>query len=222
VGIGIGGMSQVFNFGNLLWHYSLPTVSVQASNGDWMRLSRADLFKARWEPRGDGDMLLRFRHQRWVRTTGLAAKLGVRQQPLSGKEDATLVGHDAVQAMARLLPALNRGGGGARDVEHAVGLIEEAGDVRRVFDTAGRSKRRSNFEVMAWTGESAKPDALVSLTRPVRLALEMALHEDDERRAMAGELGALYARWEEAERVARIADRELTALPDSAPRSSEV
>jgi hypothetical protein len=40
----------------------------------------------------------------------------------------------------------------------------------------------------------------------------MALHEDDERRAMASELGALYARWEEAERVARIADRELTPL----------
>jgi hypothetical protein len=47
----------------------------------------------------------------------------------------------------------------------------------------------------------------------VRLALEMALHEDDERRAMAGELGALYARWEEAERIARIADGELTRLP---------
>jgi hypothetical protein len=41
----------------------------------------------------------------------------------------------------------------------------------------------------------------------------MALHEEDERRALAGELGALYTRWEEAERVARIADGELTRLP---------
>jgi hypothetical protein len=52
------------------------------------------------------------------------------------------------------------------------------------------------------------------LLSPVnRLAAEMALHEDDERRALAGELGALYARWEEAERIARIADGELTRLP---------
>jgi hypothetical protein len=216
VGIGVGALSQVINVGNLLWHYSLPTVSVKAANGDWMRLSRADLFKARWEPREEGEMLVRFRHQRWVPTSGLAAKLGVRQKPLTGREDATLVGEDAVQAMARLLPALNRGGGGAREVEQAVGLIEDAGDVRRVFDRANRSKRRSALDVMTWTGESAKPDALVSLTRPVRLALEMALHEDDERRAMSGELGALYARWEEAERVARIADRELSALTGTA------
>jgi hypothetical protein len=58
--------------------------------------------------------------------------------------------------------------------------------------------RRSLFG----TGES------IGLLSPVsRLAAEMALHEDDERRALAGELGALYARWEEAERTAAIADR---------------
>jgi hypothetical protein len=196
----------------------LPTVSVQAANGDWMRLSRSDLFKARWEPRDAGEVVVRFRHRRWVPTSGLVARLGVRQKPLTGKEDATLAGEEAVQAMARLLPALNRGGGAAREVEQAVGLIEDAGDVRRVFDRAYGSKRRSTLDVMTWTGESAKPDALVSLTRPVRLALEMALHEDDERRAMSGELGALYARWEEAERVARIADSELSALPGAASR----
>ena len=43
----------------------------------------------------------------------------------------------------------------------------------------------------------------------VRLAAEMALHEDDERRALAGELGALYARREEAERIVRIDDAKL-------------
>ena len=212
VGIGIGGLSQVINVGNLFWHYSLPTVGVRAANGDWMRLSRADLFKARWEPRGDGELLLRFRHQRWTATGGLLARVGLRERPLTGKEEATLVGDDAMRAMARLLPALNRGGGRAREVEHAVGLVEQAGDVRAVFDVARQSKRRSALDVMTWTGETARPDALVALSRPVRLALEMALHEDDERRAMSGELGALYARWEEAERVARIADRELTTL----------
>jgi hypothetical protein len=39
------------------------------------------------------------------------------------------------------------------------------------------------------------------------LALEMALNEEDERRAMEGELAALEAAWREAEEIAAIADR---------------
>lgn len=43
-----------------------------------------------------------------------------------------------------------------------------------------------------------------------RLALEMALHEDSERRALEGELAQLEAAWREAEEIAAIAD----VLPD--------
>jgi hypothetical protein len=46
---------------------------------------------------------------------------------------------------------------------------------------------------------------------PVILALEMALHEETERRAMEGELAVLEAMWREAEEIAAIADR----LPDT-------
>jgi hypothetical protein len=46
----------------------------------------------------------------------------------------------------------------------------------------------------------------------------MLLHEEDERRAMAGELGELYSRWEQAERIAHIADGALSALPATGPR----
>jgi hypothetical protein len=53
-----------------------------------------------------------------------------------------------------------------------------------------------------------------SPTRPdsgaAALALEMALHEEAERRAMEEELTALRSAWEEAELIATIAD----ALPD--------
>ena len=41
----------------------------------------------------------------------------------------------------------------------------------------------------------------------LRLALEMSLHEADERRALEGELAVLETRWREAEEVAAIADR---------------
>jgi hypothetical protein len=39
-----------------------------------------------------------------------------------------------------------------------------------------------------------------------RLALEMVTHEDDERRALEGELAVLEARWKEAEEIAGISD----------------
>jgi len=49
------------------------------------------------------------------------------------------------------------------------------------------------------------------LHTPFALALEMALTEESERRALEGELAALKAAWREAEEIAAIAD----ALPDT-------
>jgi hypothetical protein len=47
------------------------------------------------------------------------------------------------------------------------------------------------------------------------LALEMALHEETERRALDGELAMLEGMWREAEQIAAIADRlpEVDAEP---------
>ncbi|HET7276075.1 MAG TPA: hypothetical protein VFI91_12980 [Longimicrobiaceae bacterium] len=50
----------------------------------------------------------------------------------------------------------------------------------------------------------------VKLHRPNALALEMALHEESERRALEGELAELESAWRDAEEIAAIAD----ALPD--------
>ena len=47
------------------------------------------------------------------------------------------------------------------------------------------------------------------LPRSTRLALEMALHEEQERRALAGELIDLELAWREAEEIAGIADNLL-------------
>ncbi|HEX6039107.1 hypothetical protein [Longimicrobium sp.] len=53
------------------------------------------------------------------------------------------------------------------------------------------------------------------LTPVAALALEMALHDEQERRAMEGELAGLEAAWRQAEEIAAIAD----ALPDHLPPS---
>ena len=48
-----------------------------------------------------------------------------------------------------------------------------------------------------------------TLWEPTRLALEMALHEEQERRALEGELWMLERAWREAEEIAAISDNLL-------------
>jgi hypothetical protein len=110
------------------------------------------------------------------------------------KQIVTLEGDPAVQALGKLLPQLNRFGGSRERVTEAVSLIERVPDPMRFFDTAAR---------MAMSRAKAKISAL---PESVRLALEMAAHEDSERRALEGELALLEQAWKEAEEVAAIAD----------------
>ena len=110
------------------------------------------------------------------------------------KQIVTLVGDPAVQALGKLLPQLNRFGGSRERVTEAVSLIERVPDPMRFFDTAAR---------MAMSRAKSKISAL---PESVRLALEMAAHEDSERRALEGELALLEQAWKEAEEVAAIAD----------------
>lgn len=117
-----------------------------------------------------------------------------------------LSGADARRAAARLLPSVNGAGASARRVREAVALIERAGDAERWFSDAARRTRE-------WAREQSWGDsgAVRFLPAPVRLALEMAAHEETERRALEGELALLEAAWREADEIAAIADS--LALP---------
>jgi hypothetical protein len=110
------------------------------------------------------------------------------------KQIVTLHGDPAVQALGKLLPQLNRFGGSRDRVNQAVALLEREPDPRRFFDAAARHPGQG-----ATTKLSRLPEA-------TRLALEMAAHEDSERRALEGELALLEQAWKEAEEVAAIAD----------------
>lgn len=110
------------------------------------------------------------------------------------KRLVTLQGDAAVQALGKLLPQLNRFGGSRDRVSEAVSMIEREADPMRFFDVAARQ---------AMTREKAR---ISGLPEAMRLALEMAAHEDSERRALEGELALLEQAWKEAEEVAAIAD----------------
>jgi hypothetical protein len=107
-----------------------------------------------------------------------------------------LVGDEAERAAAFVLPAVNWAGAEQHEVRDAVGLIESSNRSPADFlrDTARR------FGVS---------DRLEKLPSAHRLALEMAAHEETERRAMEGELALLEAAWRQAEEVAEIADNLL-------------
>jgi len=113
---------------------------------------------------------------------------------------------DALPALAALLPAINGRGGTKRDVQTAVELVEQSGNVTRLVDTAASFAMKTSWSATA-------QGRLSTIPLEARLALEMMTHEDDERRALEGELAALEERWKEAEEIAEISDNMF--LPSS-------
>ncbi len=110
-----------------------------------------------------------------------------------------LHGHDARLAASLLLPKVNPLGGNEETVGGAVRWLEAAGGPEDAFATFARS----HIVRMPLDNVESK---IVTLHAEVRLALEMALHEEEERRALAGELSVLEWVWRHEEMLADLAD----------------
>lgn len=97
--------------------------------------------------------------------------------------------------------------GGSRDtVRNAVDLIETTGHPERYLVRIAEGQR--------FQGKKGVPGCVNKMPKPRKLALEMALHEEQERRALEGELWLLEKAWEEAEEIADISDKLF--LPEGA------
>jgi hypothetical protein len=114
-----------------------------------------------------------------------------------------LAGDAARRCAALLLPRINRSGASREKVQAAVGMIESAGEAARFLSAEAELSR---YEA----------GALPELDLETRLAIEMAVNEENERVALEGELALLELEWKEAEEIAAIAD-ELT-LPEEVQR----
>lgn len=107
-------------------------------------------------------------------------------------------GDAAMRLAGQLLPKINASGANAKQVREAVELIGHYPGPDQLFRAQARETRRIGRRVAS---------AIIAKFPPyVRLALEMASHEDQERRALEGELALLEAAWRQAEEVAKIAD----------------
>ena len=114
-----------------------------------------------------------------------------------------LGGDKALTAGGRLLARANWLGGAGRMVQNAVDQIDEIGDADGFLQkTAERFSRFHGRRMMA----KYRRVGAMSLLPVERLALEMAVNEEAERRALEGELAKLADEWKEAEEIAAIAD----------------
>lgn len=113
-----------------------------------------------------------------------------------GSEVVHFTDDDAQRAAGYVLPAINWAGAEKSEVVQAVQLIED-------------SRKGASEFLHSMASSTRAGRRLQDLPNATRLALEMATHEDSERRAMEGELALLEAAWRQAEEVAKIADNLL-------------
>ncbi len=174
--------------------------------GKLLRVSLRDAVDAKLFAVADGSWRLRVAHRLVSPTGRLLRTIGIRSSaPLLDVTYSTIEGDAARRALAQLLPATNLTGGSAVDIATAVDIIaaqphqpQRTGHYLTAPDPATRAMlERPHVQ-------------LGTLPAAYRLALEMSLHEADERRALDGELRELEARWREADEIAAIADSMFT------------
>ncbi|HEX6369223.1 MAG TPA: hypothetical protein VF006_09840 [Longimicrobium sp.] len=127
--------------------------------------------------------------------------------PGRGRSTADFRDDAARAVLARALPILNREGANRHEVRQAVDALTQAASAEAYIREVA-----ANRGVLG--GQRA--EGTKKLTPTGLRALEMALHEEQERRAMDGELAALQAMWRQAEEIAAIADA-LPGLPAPEP-----
>lgn len=170
-------LAQSGNFWHL-WVNGRARVKLRTDDGRVIRLKHIDLLGTRLRPAGDGS---RYR---------LEVRKGRTKEWFEGAEAERLVG--------MIMPQMNRRGGRQHTVADAVDQIEQRGHPDDFLaDVVAGNRFRDKKGI---------PGYVNKMPTPTKLALEMALHEEQERRALEGELWRLERAWEEAEEVAAISD----------------
>ncbi|MDB4872283.1 MAG: hypothetical protein JWL97_3287 [Gemmatimonadales bacterium] len=192
---GVGGL--IFNFANvsLTQYVQRRTVArVHDSEGNLLRVRAFDAHgTAILEPTATESWGLRLMH------VPVGARLSWNYR---GNQDHTdFRGERAMRVAAQLLPRLNATGASSRQIKDAVFLATEHETPSITFEQTAR------LAATKPTWKDYGKGALLGLVpAEVRLALEMAAHEESERRALEGELYLLEDAWKEAEEIAAISD----------------
>ncbi len=209
-GILIGGVATGLISGALLgqsgnlvnvWVNARTLVRTRAPNGKVLKLKNPDLQKARIISAGPDD-------EDWT--------IEIKR----GGKTRTWEGADAARLASLIVPAINRSGAKRSVVQDAVAEIEHLGHPTELLKRASMVGEGEDGNL--WTRDigdgsyrkiKEKHIGLIcKLPKPTKLALEMALHEEQERRVLQGELWELEVAWRDAEEIAEISDNLL--LPE--------
>jgi hypothetical protein len=189
LGGGIGSLLFAgMQLGNVYNQMLRPVLRLPAEDGTVLRFTAYQVRNAKLIPDSA--------HPGW------ALKVGHQ-----GRGPAVITGAEAQSTIGLVLPWINREGGSARTVADAARRLEEARTPDSLFASV-RNKMRQRIRA-----QDPRGTQIMTLPKSQRLAMEIAAHEDTERRAMEGELAELERSWREAEEIAGIADNLL--LPPS-------
>jgi hypothetical protein len=204
-GVSIGSFGWMFSqFGSALVHGGEETIvaRIRTEEGRVLPVRRRHLAESTLSPGSDGSLVVDLRYK---------------------NGQSRFEGPEALRIASLVVPAVNRFGGSRQTVAEAVSEIEQEGGPERYVERLAR-------RAVAMTAVRDRPNrrgrrgkigstGLYGLSTVDRLALEMALHEEAEHRAMEGELTLLAEAWRDAEEIAAIADDMF--LPTSVESSLE-
>jgi hypothetical protein len=178
-----GVLAQSGNFVNL-WINGRTRLKLPTAEGQVLKLKLPDLQGARFVP---GQV-----EGHWSLAIG------------KGQKERVFHGEDATRVAGLIMPQVNSAGASRDAVQDAVKQIESVGSPEGFL----KQRIRPQATVAGSPGwlEIRKATTIGKLPKPTRLALEMALHEEQERRALEGELKALELAWKAAEEIAAISD----------------
>jgi hypothetical protein len=183
-------LSQMGNFVNV--YVNMRTlVKLRTDDGRILKLKNPDLMTMRMLPADADD--------------GMILTIG------KDKKMERFEGEEAERVAGIVVPRLNTSGGNSAAVQEAVQLIETGGGpeafLRETMRTAAQASRIVRHNAPRRQKMAREQAGLLArLPKPAKLAVEMALHEERERRALEGELQLLESAWREAEEIAAISD----------------
>ena len=212
VGPVLGTLGPVaLSFGWVVAEWLRPRLRVRTDDGRTLTLRLPDLLDAKVESDADGN--------EW----SLLLTHG-------GNGTEVFRSPDAQRVLGMVLSRINSDGGSRRVVQEAVDRIDGGPAPRHLLGAAWQELRRLDEEYAArgWRVANKlveyvssggllvgprQQGAIFRLPRSTRLAVEMLVHEEQERVALEGELAALESAWQEAEEIAAIADNLLVPAP---------
>ena len=218
-GSGIGFAHTMVNLRTTLRDSRVPSILVRDKSGAPLRLALQDVRSATLVAvRELGGWHLSIQYRDLYPVHGVRALFGSYRVGSAVPRTAVFRDEAAHRALAAMLPHLNKAGGSVRRVREAVDVIGGSSSLGHLLYQASTFNKKSRKRHV---GVHSDENNIAALPAPIRLSLEMVLHEEDERRAMEGELLELESRWREAEEIAAIAD-SLLVPPEVDERLGEL